>query len=98
MAQWAMAGGALLPFARATLTIHHTKPPPAHETPILLPNLALLHTSPHDSYTGCGPIQAAAEQQPSQPDGGQEADLGRQAWPASLVGRWSAKILVAAAS
>ena len=98
MAQWAMAGGALLPFARATLIIHHTKPSPAHGTPILLPNLALLHTSPHDSYTGCGPIRAAAEQQPSQPDGGQEAASSRQPWPASSRGGCCAEITVAAAS
>ena len=99
MAQWAMAGGALLPFARATLIIHHTKPPPAHGTPILLPNLALLHTSPYDSYTGCGRnYEQPEEQQPSQPDGGQEAAPSRKPWPASLGGGWSAKVPVAAAS
>ena len=87
MAQWAMAGGALLPFARATLIIHHTKPPPAHGTPILLPNLALLHTSSHDSYTGCGLMRAA----------GRAAALTARWWPgsssksaalASQLGRW----------
>ena len=53
MAQGAMAGGALPPFARATRIIHHTKPPAAHGTPISLPNLALVCT--HHRMT---PIQA----------------------------------------
>ena len=93
-----MAVGAEPWLERRRLILQPIQPSPAHGSIRHHPYLALAHSSPHDSYTGCGPIQAAAEQQPSLPDGGQGADLGRQAWPASLVGRWSAKISVAAAS
>ena len=61
-------------------------------------------TLPYCTLHRMTPIQAVvrykqpAEQQPSQPDGGQEAAPSRQSWPASLGGGWSAKNSVAAAS